>query len=394
MSTYFFLLGNTPELSFLELQSVLPETAGVTLVADSIGQAELENDLAALNIMDISGGTVKILRLIKQVEGHKPEEIEPQIFDQMLEVLRNSGQDKLTYAVSEIGRDHLPAISADMFKSKLLKEGYKARYVDGPRTGLSASVLLHHKKTLELVVIQTASGVFLAETVAIQDIDGWSFRDRAKPYADRKKGMLPPKVARMMINIGLRHIERETSPQNPAVLYDPFCGTGTVLTEGLLRDCHVIGSDTDPEAVAGSIENLQWLINNLADQTIPELFYQVFQADVSNAHPGQFQKQPDMIVTEPFLGKPKAQADQVPNIIKGLNKLYLGAFKNWARVLPNKAVVVIVLPLIDTGKQQFTMQALIDKLPDLGYTTLLTPIVYGRPQAITHRQLYVFRLNK
>lgn len=394
MSEYFFLLGNTPELSLAELQALLPETASLKLVAPTIALAELANDAAAIELMDIAGGTVKILRYLNVLVGQQPEELETAVFEHMVNKLRESGQEKLTYAVSELGRDHLPALSADIFKTKLIKVGFRARYVDGPRSGLSASVLLHHKNISEFVIVQTADGVFLAETVVVQDIDGWSFRDRAKPYADRKKGMLPPKVARMMINIGLRHISRAHTKDQPPVLYDPFCGTGTVLTEGLLRDCHVIGSDVDPDSVSGSQANLEWLIDNLADQTIPELFFQVFQGEVANVQPAQLKKQPDMIVSEPFLGKPRAKAEMVPNIMKGLHKLYWGAFKNWARILPNNGIIVIVLPLIDTGRQQFTMQNLIDKLPDLGYTTLLQPIVYGRPQAMTHRQLFVFKVTK
>ena len=143
-------------------------------------------------------------------------------------------------------------------KRALVEMGYGARFVEGSRHGLSASVLLHSQRVRELYVIQTSEKIFLGETAAVQNIDEWSRRDRSKPYADRKKGMLPPKVARMMVNMGLGMLQREQQTQIPLLL-DPFCGSGTIAMEALLSDCDVIAGDLDSDAVHGTRQNLDWL---------------------------------------------------------------------------------------------------------------------------------------
>lgn len=391
MSQYFFLLGNTPPLSLAELTALIPNSE-IKPIASDVATVELPDDETARQIMDLSGGTVKVVRVIKTLEKSQPEFVEQEIVSYLQNHLRQTGADKATFGVGEIGRDHLEPLATSSLKHHLIKAGYKARYVEGTREGLSASILLHKKSVIEVVIIQTEVGLFLTQTIAVQDIDRWTMRDRGKPYADRRKGMLPPKVARMMVNIALGHA---TTIEKVPILYDPFCGTGTVLIEGILRDGHVLGSDSDPQAVVGTRQNLSWLLDNLEDVTIQSKT-QVFQGDVTTVTPPQANglAPVDCIVTEPFLGRPQPYPNQVPNIIKGLSKLYLGAFKNWTRWLKNDGIVVMVWPLIQAGHQVFTLESLIDKLVPLGYTSLSQPIVYSRPQAITQRQLFVFRFKK
>lgn len=391
MPQYLFLLGNTPPLSLAELTALMPDSE-IKQIGMDIASVELADDERARQVMDLTGGTVKVVRVVKTLEKSQPEFVEQEIITHLQDHLQATGADKATFGVGEMGRDHLPPLATSSLKHQLIKAGYKARYVEGTREGLSASILTHKKSVIEVVVVQTEIGLFLTQTVAVQDIDRWTMRDRGKPYADRRKGMLPPKVARMMVNIALGHV---TTAKKVPVIYDPFCGTGTVLIEGILRDGHVVGSDSDPQAIVGTRQNLSWLLENLEDVVVQSKT-QVFQGDVTNVHPSQANDLApvDCIVTEPFLGRPQPFPNQVPNIIKGLSKLYLGAFKNWTKWLKDEGVVVMVFPMIHAGNQIYTLESLIDKLAPLGYTALSQPIVYSRPQAITQRQLFVFRFKK
>lgn len=393
MSQYIFLLGNTPELSLAELRALLPQVE-VEQIAAQLALATLENDEKARQIMDLSGGLVKITRIIKPLIDHKSESVEKEVLAALLANLQESGHDKTTFGVGEVGRDHLEPLATSSIKQAIIKAGYKARYVESSRDGLTAAILLHKKSVVEMVVIQSKADLYLTQTVAIQDIDRWTIRDREKPYADRKKGMLPPKVARMMVNLALAHLTDSRDQHNIPTIYDPFCGTGTVLIEAILRDCHVVGSDNDPQAVAGTRQNLEWLQKNLEDVVVKSKVT-VFAAEVANAQKFQFANQTiDAIVTEPYLGKPRPNPQQVANIIKGLSKLYLGAFRNWTKLLSDGAVVVMVFPVIHTEFSSYNLESLIDKLAPLGYTSQLQPIIYSRPQAVTARQLFVFRFHK
>src|SRR6185369_6679518 len=127
-----------------------------------------------------------------------------------------------TFAIAEFGRANKERLSLIEIKKSLKERNISSRFIDGPRDGLSAAVLLHHQ-VVEVNIIELADKVVLAKTLAVQDIDDWTVRDREKPYADRKKGMLPPKVARMMVNMAVGN------QAGKCLVYDPFCGSGTVI---------------------------------------------------------------------------------------------------------------------------------------------------------------------
>jgi tRNA (guanine10-N2)-dimethyltransferase len=186
----------------------------------------------------------------------------------------------------------------------------------------------------------------LSHLIAVQNIDDWTKRDRAKPYFNRKKGMLPPKVARMLVNIAgstwLRENEQRTLTE--AKLFDPFCGTGTVLIEGLAVGCQVYGADLDEQAVWGTRENLQWFCDEYQVKS-QDFAKQIFLADVGQLDLEKLGGQKvDLLVTEPFLGRQTPREEELANIFKGLEKLYLGAFNNFSNILNPGAKIAIFFP--------------------------------------------------
>jgi tRNA G10 N-methylase Trm11 len=385
MQQYFFQLGNTPELSLAELQVVLPGTI-FSQVHPDLASAKLDDNVDVASLMEKLGGTVKIIKVLANKEGTAKENLEAVLAQVLADTHPQEG--KIHFALAELGRDHLPMLDPTDVKRALVEMGYGARFVEGSRHGLSASVLLHSQRVRELYVIQTSEKIFLGETAAVQNIDEWSRRDRSKPYADRKKGMLPPKVARMMVNMGLGMLQREQQTQIPLLL-DPFCGSGTIAMEALLSDCDVIAGDLDSDAVHGTRQNLDWL-NTVQpfDGT-----YAVVHQDATLIKIPKDRKV-NLLVTEPFLGKPRPNPAKLPFIFKGLEKLYLGAFKHWTKILNPGAAVVIVFPVVETnnnGKQiRYDLRKLIDKISHLGYTTHSEPILYHRPQAVVQREIHAF----
>lgn len=381
MSSFYCLLGNTPILSLQELTAILGADR-VTQVSHQIAEVQLENEAAAVELMAVTGGLVKITRPLSALVASDPASVEVAVAN----YLTSLQLPKVTFAVAEINRDHQEPVTLAHIKKMLTDQGIGVRYVEAPRSGLSASVLLHQKEVVELVILPIDSEWWLTQTVAVQNIDEWTDRDRSKPYADRQKGMLPPKVARMMVNLALSHLSLPNSASKPLV-YDPFCGTGTVLMEAMVRGCRVVGSDLDAKAVEGTRKNLAWLI----EETGLKLDARVFTSDVSRVDPAQIGEQIDCIVTEPFLGKMTPHSEQLPGIFKGLGKLYLGAFKRWRQLVKSGSVIVIVFPYVEQGNRIFSLEDLIDKLAPLGYTIISEPVLYHRPQAVVQRQIHIFR---
>lgn len=386
MQKYYVQLGNTPELSIQELNTILGPK-NVLRVASHLSLVELKNDQVAIELIDSLGGSVKIIKEIAKIEDSSAENIIKLVADYLLQKQGN----KIHFGFSEYGRDHLPKIDYFQIKSKIERGGKSARFVEGSRLGLSAALLIHKKRIIEIYLVQTADGVFMGETLATQNIDLWTLKDRGKPYFDKKKGMLPPKVAKMMLNLALGDNPPIEGRKN--VLLDPFVGTGTVLIEGLLAKVNVIGSDIDPLSVQGTKQNIEWLKTEFKITNDSKVM--MFDATKIPIQNNEIQ----YIVTEPFLGKPRPNPSKLALIFKGLLKMYLGAFKHWTSFLADGASVVIVFPLVSfknkNGKLiEYNLDKLIDKLASLGYTTLSKPVLYHRPNAVVQRQIYRFKFNK
>lgn len=384
MSTYLFLLGNTPALSRAELVAVFGETnlyefgpsfmaSDLIFTSDTAVQPE--------NVLPRLGGTVKILEVVAKLPKNDTEGYTTAI----IEFLVNQSLDgnKITFMIAEHYRDHLPAIEAALIKTSLTKQGIKARYIEQSRRGMAGAVTSHHKVT-ELHLIELNSESYLAITRATQSGDDWSHRDRSRPYADAHKGMLPLKVARIMVNLSLGADTLTPETNSRHTVYDPFCGAGSVLTEALVQGCNAVGSDVDAAAISGTRSNLQKLTQSWS--AAPE--WHVTVGDVTHIGAEQLKLRPTTIVTEPFLGKPTAPPHKLPDIFRGLQKLYLGAFKQWSRILSPGSTIVMVFPIFSEARAGLNWDQFIDNLAQLGYTAKSEPILYHRPNARVHRQIY------
>lgn len=390
MESYLFLLGRTPDLSVKELEACGLST-GICL-GNQFYQVEFEDEARLISIFQELGGSLKLLKVVGQFAAIEEEKLSEYIAAYFAQF------DRPTFAIGEINRDQLPKVQVGEVKQLLKERGISSRFIESPRDGLSASVLLH-QKVEELLVIRFPEKTFFAKTLAVQNIDEWTRRDRQKPYADRKKGMLPPKVARMMVNIGLGELRMMTSEPTPAstdsssklaILLDPFCGSGSILIEGLCLGCEVVGCDIDQKAVAGTTANLAWL----AAEYQLDGHFTVFQSDATRVSLDQLDEPVNLIVTEPFLGKQTPSEQQLANIFRGMEKLYLGAFRQWRHILTDQAVIVIIFPLVQTEKTAFSLESIIDKIQALGYTSTSDPALYHRPQAVIQRQIWTFRFNR
>jgi tRNA G10 N-methylase Trm11 len=191
--------------------------------------------------------------------------------------------------------------------------------------------------------------------------------------------MLPPKIARMLVNVALPH------DQN-AVLFDPFCGSGTILAEALVLGHQVIGSDISSKAVQDTTDNLEWLTHT----SKLDARFEVIHQDVHHAQlPADVLA--DAIVFEGYLGPPNIRTEQIANQLKGMSKLYLGAFKRLHPLVKTGGSIVAALPSYVVNNELKTLDALIDRVGELGYTPILPVLEYGRPTATIKRRIYRFK---
>lgn len=324
---FFFKFGNTPELSKLELDSVYQ------------GGNPLE-------IADKLGGTVKIAEKIGPVS-------------QIADYLISLKLPKIDFGIS--GKPEL----SKQIKRQLEEQGIKARFVL-PREGDElSSVVVKKQKLIELIV----EGDEFGRTIWVQDFESWNNRDYGRPAVDPHAGMLPPKVSRMMVNIA-----------GPGLIFDPFCGVGTVLAEAQMVGNQVIGSDSNHSQVERTKKNLEWLNKGS---------FRVFQADAREVSKKMNEKV-DAIVTEPDLGpnvnRPGGRSSDVE---AKLASLYIASLEDWQKILKKDGKVVMVIPSwnISKDKQVDLVKTVLDKAILMGYSEFHNPIEYSRQQAIVKRNI-------
>lgn len=376
--THYLQLGRLVDLSLAEIENLLPGKV-LTSLTSEIVQLDVEQT-ELLKKLQASGGVIKALEQIEVLESATQE----QTIERITTFLAT--KTRPTFSVHEINRPNQQrVISLQNIKNKLKEQRISSRFIDSTSFGLSASVLLH-QDVEEVTVIYLEGQTVLARTIWVQNIDDWTIRDRQKPQRDPKRGMLPPKLARMMTNFVSSDIQNASTKR----LLDPFCGSGTVLMEGMMTGWQVIGSDLSPEAVQDSAANMHWFSQKYNQ---PEN-YTLFIADAATVNISQLGQKVDAIVTEPFLGKPKPNSRELPNIFKGLEKMYWGCLKNWTKILQDGGEIVIVTPLVNDRKTTYSLESIIDKSKTLGYNVVSGPLLYSRPQTTVQRAIYKLKYKQ
>lgn len=384
MTPHVFFLGKATDLCFYELQKFFPT---VTQVSSDI--AIVQDPMVTIDgikrepkdLLQILGGTVKIAELIAIVKKITVEDI--------VKILSKEKVPTLTFGISVYGNSKaIPAGLSSLVKKELEYKGYHVRFVS-PHDGTSlSSVVVKKQHVLEVNIISTDEGFMIARTVVVQDFEQWNMRDYGRPYADPKGGMLPPKVARIAVNLALG------TDGAGKVVFDPFCGMGTVLSEALSRKAQVIGSDILSASVQHAHKNVDWLRKTLEKDTQEGRFFESDATHVSTYIEGN---SVDAIVTEPFMGTTKLgekdpkTIEQRKNIFKGLSKLYIGALREWHSLLKDRGLVVMAIPAMGDKNHEISVKKVIDRCEILGYTKLLGPLEYSRPQAVVRRQFYVLQ---
>ncbi|OGY87697.1 MAG: hypothetical protein A2458_03610 [Candidatus Kerfeldbacteria bacterium RIFOXYC2_FULL_38_9] len=377
--TYAFILGSHPDLSFLELEKILtPKNPGLRLKLQK-NVAILENTptLDSSQLMEKLGGVVKIVEIIGEFE-------EEEVFNWLSSQINPASKFHFGFSLYRLDSEPKETDVKTLhrlgltLKKTFKKEGISCRFVSAQSATLS-SVIVHKERLLkngvDVVLLKSKNQIIFGKTLAVQPFQKFSKRDYGRPRRDQKSGMLPPKIARIMLNIA--------SPQPSATILDPFCGSGTILTEALLLGYkNISGSDLNPKAIADTKQNLAW--SNLP--SIP-----LYLTDIKNLEEKIKKESIDCVVTEGYLGKPQPQNPQQER--EQLTFFYQEVFANLKKILKPNACLVIALPAWRNQQKLLTLP-LSQTLHKMGYQSFHAPLIYGRPWAVVVRHIYFLNYSK
>ena len=391
MNLYAFELGRKKELCFAELIAVLGK--------DKLVERNLDTAIFKFNLPDAQklqnqlGGTIKIIQVWQDFQSSniKPDlsKIEQNLENHLKDSFANvSG--KINFSVSTLSFKDPKQINIKQllnFSKKVLKSlGLNSRFVNKnfqntkPSTIFKARVL---EKGIDINIIQGNQQIFLGETMSIQNIDNYSKRDYDKPKRDALVGMMPPKLAQIMINL---------AGANLKTIYDPFCGCGTILIEGLLMNKDVVGSDIDQKMIDYTKENLQWTEKEFYTKNP----FRLFTKDARFLTKENLPERIDAVVTEGYLGKPVSRlpsSEDRQKVFRELANLHL----NWLRAInPITPKMCKIVMCVTAFKINSRFQApTYDYLPqfnelarEAGYKVTASHI-YDRPDQIVAREIKV-----
>lgn len=370
MNKYILILGRHPRLSLAELKKVAPDFKIIEQNKNIlIGRGELE----AEKLLDQLGGTIKIAEFKKEIDN-----IHSLALANWLKL--EDKEKKIIFGFSVYGRKKFPRelkkIGID-YKKELQNLGYKARYVESKEPILS-SVIVQKEKCQEIILIYRGEKILVGQTLAVQKFADYSKRDYGRPARDAYSGMLPPKLAKIMINLA-------QAKKNDLIL-DPFCGSGTILQELLLLGYqNIIGSDISQKAIEDSRQNIDWLKNKkILGITSNNLnLIKVDAGKISQV----LKRKVDRIITEVYLGPVKGEV-QIKKTKKELRRLYIEIFKEFKKILNPGAKLVIAFPAWKIGQKVAALE-LAEEFKKIGYTVNQDTYLYGRPEAQILREIYL-----
>ncbi len=388
---YFFVLGTNTALSVAELAAAV-DLKTASLLASDFLIWETNTEINADTLMKRLGGVIKI--------GEIKEELKDGNDEKLISVLRDlakikkyqSKEGKFNFGISNYGKFQFNKQNLGLkLKKYFSDEKISSRFVISRETTLSSVVITQNKliaRGIEFVLIKDGQNILIGETLSVQPFKDLSLRDYGRPARDDESGMIPPKLAQIMINLAqVRNFDD--------VIVDPFCGSGTILSEAMLAGYkHLFGSDISPRAIDDTYKNISWTreLYKIKDVNIKVLVKNVLNLS-------KFIKagSAEAIITEPFLGPQRGMID-FKLVARNLEDLYSSAIREFKTVLKPKGRVIMIWPMF-YGQRPITPKydgfKILNMIPeDLRQSEFIKKhnretIVYGRPGQKVYREIVV-----
>lgn len=384
------ILGRQPELGYAELSALFPAT---TLFSNDV--ALVDTDRFDIQMI---GGTQKAGRVVQEFPHTNWAAISRTLTDRYAKEWALSDQ-KVTFGISVYGAPNMRVgdinHTALQLKQKVKKAGVSVRLITNTTPELNTAVSHHNKlglnpQKIELMVILGRNRALLVESTGAQNITALARRDQGRPKRDAFVGMLPPKLALMMVNMGLG-----TESAQSSRMLDPFCGTGVVLQEAYLRGCTVHGSDLNPKMVDFTTQNLQWLTQTHLSKT-----GRVGTIEIGDAmkHRWSADEQFTTVVCETYLGQPFSATPSPAKLreVRGnCNHIITQFLHNIAPQLPSGTRLCVAVPAwrdLKTGV--ITRLPLTHEIEKHGFTLLnQRALLYYREDQVVARDLLILTKN-
>ena len=400
------ILGRQPAIGVAELESVFG--------GEKIRVLNREVALIDSNKLNVShfGSILKTGEIVHEIESTDWHKIKPIILKKVLDDNKKANS-KITIGISTYSVRTSPREISDLLskiKQSAKKDGISIRIIDGRKLSLSTAISHNNKlglsdKKREIIIASSKNKTFIALSEGAQNITSYARRDQNRPKRDAFVGMLPPKLAQTMINLGagenqpqIQALFGKKTFEKPEIL-DPFCGTGTVIQEALLKGFKANGTDLSEKMVEFSKENSDWFVREF--KPYGEIG-EIYEADAT-IEKWSFAKKLSSVVCETYLGQPFSAPPSPKKLVEvreNCNRIISNFLKNLSQQIPEDTQICIAVPAWKTQNGDFSHLPLIDFLNELGYNRKefmrVKPqdLIYYRENQVVARELLVLIRSK
>ena len=429
---YVAILGRQPELGIAELERVFSGKA-VKPVSPQAVLIETEN----FEVQRF-GGVPKAGKVIMELPRGDWHQVSQKIVSYFTNEW-SSFEGKITLGISVYNfRINAREVQKTgiILKQKLKKYNTSLRLIPNSDPELNTAVSHHNKLGLapnkvELLVVRTDDNkVIIAQSTGSQNITAYAKRDQGRPKRDAFVGMLPPKLAQIMINLAIGQnnsmtrgsrttdVNAVSNPLQPKPdqaqgplsdleqsriannseskgkiirILDPFCGTGVILQEAALMGYSVYGTDLSEKMIRYSRDNLNWL----ADTHHIEFDWYLHEGDATDT---KWQQPIDAVVCESYLGQPFSAPPspaKLEEVVKNCNHIITEFLKNIRPQIESGTPICIAVPAWRDKNGKFTHLPLISTIARFGYkpheytNVSQNDMLYYREDQIVARELLV-----
>jgi hypothetical protein len=383
MTQSVLVLGRQPALGLAEAESLF----GADKIAP-LGKYAAVLDIAPDEVpFSRMGGSIRVAKLLTYLPYTDWEKIEKYLASELPTHAGYLAEGKIRLGISvfnlSVNIRRLNATGLTL-KKAVKNTGYSVRVVPNKEHELNTAQVLHNQLTgptgMELLLIRDGERTALAQTVQVQDIEAYAARDQARPARDAKVGMLPPKLAQIIVN--------QAVTEDTQSVLDPFCGTGVVLQEAMLMGYDAYGTDIEERMVDYSNTNLEWLAEK-HDLTGKTLLLET--GDATNYQWQDF----DAIACETYLGRPfssEPRSEILNEVMRDVDLIHRKFLQNVAKQTKSGFRMTIAVPAWNT-KSGFKHLKMLDNLADLGYTRMsfvhvdTRDLLYYRENQVVAREL-------
>lgn len=380
------ILGRQPQLGLAELESRFP-AADLNVINHQVACIDVDQ-------IDVQtfGGILKSGEILYEIPGRFLSDISKKLIDRLTHDFLKS-ENKITLGISVYTPGFKPYEIQKIglaVKNNLKKSGHSLRLIPNTSSTLSTAVAHHNKlglsqNKIELLLVRSGNHFIVAKSNGAQNITAYAKRDQARPKRDAFVGMLPPKLAQIMINLAL-------TDKVPTTLLDPFCGTGVILQEAaLMHFDKVYGTDLSDKMILYSQENLDWLKRT----HYVEIDYELHSGDAMKT---KWDHNIDFVVSETYLGQPFSsppRAAKLSEVVENCNHITLEFLQNLHKQIKTGTSICIAIPAWRDNYGHFTHLPLIGHLQKIGYRrrqfkhVFDEELLYYREDQVVARELLV-----